>query len=48
MDVYSSIITGAALAAAIYFLFKEGWVSFLASSIASVFSTIASKSNPEN
>ena len=48
METISAMVSGAALAAAIYFLFKEGWVSFLASSIASVFSTIARKSNPEN
>lgn len=48
METISAMISGAALAAAGYYLFKEGWVSFLSGAIASVFSSIASKSNPEN
>ena len=48
METISAMISGACIAAVVYYLFKEGWVSFLAGAIASVFSSIASKSNPEN
>ena len=48
METISLMISGACIAAVVYYLFEEGWVSFLAGAIASVFSSIASKSNPEN
>jgi len=48
METISAVVSGACIAAVVYYLFKEGWVSFFAGAIASVFSSIASKSNPEN